>query len=133
MTTLTNEQLLDGVNPKQTMLGDIKQIEYDRAIKVHEAYRVHNRYHIFASQHGGSSVEFFTDDTAPFGMCFGGKCDVDYHWFKPVREHVQHPIHSIRTYGGLLIVETTGDVRYFDFKALPAVLEYTIAETYLAQ
>ena len=113
------------------LADDIRTIERNHYITIYEAYHVHNCYHIFASQYGGSEVEIFTSDTAPFGLCFGGKCDVNYAWFKPIREHVQHPIHSIRNYGGLLIVETTGDVRYFDYKALPTVLEYTITETYI--
>ena len=113
------------------LVDDIRTIERDRYVTVYEAYHVHNHYHIFASQYGGSGVEIFTYDTAPFGLCFGGKCDADYEWFKPVRDYVQHPIHSICNYAGLLIVETTGDVRYFDSKALPAVIEYTITETYI--
>lgn len=109
---------------------DIRTIERKHHITIYEAYHVHNCYHLFATQYGGSGVEFFTYDTAPFGLCWGGECDVNDAWFKPIREHVQYPIHSIQSYGGLLIVETTGDVRYFDSKALPAVIEYVVTEKY---
>ena len=128
MTTLTNEQL-----PERTMLDDIKQIEYDRAIKVHKAYHVHNYYHIWAKRRGFDIV-LFLDDEIPFSNCFWGECDPMEAQFTLIRQRIEEGVNSIRLADmRLLIVETTTGIRYFVSKALPAVLEYTITETYLAQ